>query len=85
MLDGLPREGKWVFPSPQRQGPVSATVFERFWCRIREEAEIGGDVRLHDCGHSNVSMTMRYAHVGDRDIEAAAERVGQAVAAMMAE
>ena len=35
-------------------------------------------------GHSNLSMTMRYAHFGDRDIEAAAERVGQAVAAMMA-
>ncbi len=34
-------------------------------------------------GHSNVAMTMRYAHVGDREIEEAAERVGQAVAAMM--
>ena len=31
-------------------------------------------------GHSNVKMTMRYAHLGDRDIERAAERVGQAVA-----
>ena len=27
-------------------------------------------------GHSNVSMTLRYAHLGDRDIEAATERVG---------
>ena len=35
-------------------------------------------------GHSNVSMTMRYAHVGDREIEAAAERVGQTIAAMIA-
>ena len=34
-------------------------------------------------GHSNVRMTMRYAHVGDREIEAAAERVGQAVAHLM--
>ncbi len=34
-------------------------------------------------GHSDVRMTMRYAHVGDREIEAAAERVGQAVASMM--
>ena len=34
-------------------------------------------------GHSNVSMTLRYAHLGDRDIEDAAERVGQAVAAIM--
>ncbi|MCY3788918.1 MAG: hypothetical protein OXH63_09040, partial [Gemmatimonadetes bacterium] len=35
-------------------------------------------------GHSNVSMTMRYAHVGDREIEAAAERVGQAVHTLIA-
>ena len=35
-------------------------------------------------GHSNVRMTMRYAHVGDREIEAAAERVGTAIASMTA-
>ena len=34
-------------------------------------------------GHGNVRMTMRYAHVGDREIEAAAERVGQAVRTIM--
>lgn len=34
-------------------------------------------------GHSDVAMTMRYSHVGDREIEAAAERVGQAIAAMI--
>ncbi len=34
-------------------------------------------------GHSNVSMTMRYAHIGDREVEAAAERVGQAIAAII--
>ncbi len=34
-------------------------------------------------GHSDVAMTMRYAHVGDREIEAAAERVGQALSAIM--
>lgn len=28
-------------------------------------------------GHARVSMTMRYAHLGDREVEAAAERVGQ--------
>lgn len=28
-------------------------------------------------GHSNVRMTLRYAHLGDREVEAAAERVGQ--------
>ena len=34
-------------------------------------------------GHSNTRMTLRYAHLGDRDIERAAERVGQSVAALM--
>ena len=34
-------------------------------------------------GHSNVRMTLRYAHLGDRDIEAAAERVGEAMAELM--
>ena len=34
-------------------------------------------------GHRDVRMTMRYAHVGDREIEAAAERVGQVIDAIM--
>ena len=34
-------------------------------------------------GHSSVRMTLRYAHLGDREIEAAAERVGQEIAALM--
>ena len=28
-------------------------------------------------GHSQVSMTLRYAHVADKEVEAAAERGGQ--------
>ena len=31
-------------------------------------------------GHKHPSMTMRYAHVGDKEIEAAAERIGAAIA-----
>ena len=34
-------------------------------------------------GHSNVQMTLRYAHLADRDIEAAAERFGRAMSAVM--
>ena len=34
-------------------------------------------------GHSNVRMTLRYAHLGDREIERAAERVGKAIADIM--
>ncbi len=34
-------------------------------------------------GHSNVEMTMRYAHLGDREIEKAAERIGNHLAELM--
>ena len=34
-------------------------------------------------GHRQPSMTLRYAHVGDREIEAAAERIGAAIARAM--
>ncbi|MDE0416306.1 MAG: site-specific integrase [bacterium] len=33
-------------------------------------------------GHRQVSMTLRYAHVADREVEAAAERIGTAITAM---
>ncbi|MCY3980497.1 MAG: site-specific integrase [Alphaproteobacteria bacterium] len=57
VLDGLPRRGKWVFSSPQREGPVSATVVETFWRRVRAEAGIA-DVRLHDCRHTYASIAI---------------------------
>ena len=34
-------------------------------------------------GHAQVQMTLRYAHVSDRDVEAAAERIGGAMAGIM--
>ena len=34
-------------------------------------------------GHSDVRTTLRYAHLGDREIEQAAEKVGQAIAALL--
>ena len=33
-------------------------------------------------GHRQVSMTLRYAHVADRDVEVAAERIGGAITAI---
>ena len=33
-------------------------------------------------GHRQVSMTLRYAHVADREVEAAAERIGDAISAL---
>ena len=35
-------------------------------------------------GHADPVMTLRYAHVGDRDLQAAAERIGKAIEAAMA-
>lgn len=35
-------------------------------------------------GHTNVKTTLRYAHLADKEIEAAAERVGAAMAQMIA-
>ena len=57
VLEGLPRTVRWVFPSPRRQGPVSSTVFESFWGRVREEAGIA-DVRLHDLRHTYASIAI---------------------------
>ncbi len=33
-------------------------------------------------GHRQISMTLRYAHVADRDVEVAAERIGNAITAI---
>ncbi|MDE0342084.1 MAG: tyrosine-type recombinase/integrase [Deltaproteobacteria bacterium] len=35
-------------------------------------------------GHADPKMTLRYAHVGDRDLQAAAERIGTKIEAVMA-
>ena len=35
-------------------------------------------------GHSHVRMTLRYAHVADRDVAAAAERVGSRISGLLA-
>ena len=36
-------------------------------------------------GHAHPRMTFRYAHVSDQETEAAAERIGVAIASMLAE
>ncbi len=57
ILDGLPRNARWVFPSPRRQGPISVTVFDLFWGRVRKAAGLA-DVRLHDCRHTYASIAI---------------------------
>ena len=57
VLNDLPRRRKWLFPSPRSPRPVSSTVFETFWSRVREEAGIA-DVRLHDLRHTYASIAI---------------------------
>ena len=57
VLDGLPREGRWVFPSPRQRAPMTSAVFDKFWGRVRKEAGIA-DVRLHDCRHTYASIAI---------------------------
>ena len=57
VLDRLPRNGRWVFQSPQVDGPVSGAVFEMFWRRVRKEADIV-DARLHDLRHTYASIAI---------------------------
>ena len=57
VLDGLPRESKWVFPSRRRRAPVTSVVFDKFWSWVRKEAGIA-DVRLHDCRHTYASIAI---------------------------
>ena len=71
ILDGLPRQGRWVFPSPRQRGPVSVTVFDLFWSRVRKEAGLA-DVRLHDCRHTYASIAI----MGGETITATARLLG---------
>ena len=57
VFDGLPRESQWIFPSPRTRGPVSPAVFETFWRRVREEADLA-QVRLHDLRHTYASIAV---------------------------
>ena len=36
-------------------------------------------------GHADPAMTLRYAHAGDREVEAASERIGRVIDAAMAD
>ena len=57
ILDGLPREAIWVFPSPQTNGFLTASRADELWYRVREEADLC-DVRLHDLRHTYASIAM---------------------------
>lgn len=57
ILDGLPRNAVWVFPSPQTNNCLSVGTLDRVWRSMRVEADLC-DVRLHDCRHTYASMAL---------------------------
>ena len=90
------RESPFVFPSPYDL-TKPRTSMPHVWHRIRAEAGLADDIRLHDLrhtyashavmrgetlmmagrllGHRNTVTTERYAHLADRFLLDAAERV----------
>ena len=58
ILDALERTGRWVFPASRGDRPLSTAWLDRFWCKLRVEAELD-DVRLHDLRHTHASLAMR--------------------------
>ena len=58
VLDKLARGSRWVFPAPGSGGPPSAPWLERFWRKVRAEADLS-DVRLHDLRHTHASIALR--------------------------
>ncbi len=59
ILNGLPRQSPWVFPSGHARAPVSSSAAIRFWTSIRAEAGIE-DVRLHDLRHTYASLAVMH-------------------------
>ena len=58
ILDALDRTGRWVFQAPGGGGPQGRNWLDRFWRRVRAEADIE-DVRLHDLRHTHASIALR--------------------------
>ncbi len=59
ILDGLPRSGPWVFPSPRRNSHLSQQRLHDFWQKVRTEADIE-DVRCHDLRHTYASVALAH-------------------------
>ena len=59
VLGSLERNGRWVFPAPGGNGPVSTHWLDGFWWRLRAEAGLD-DVRLHDLRHTHASIALRH-------------------------
>ena len=58
ILDALERKGSWVFSACRTRGPHGDGWLNRFWWKLRAEAELR-DVRLHDLRHTHASIALR--------------------------
>ena len=58
VLDGLGQKRRWVFPASRGGRHRSMNWLERFWRRVRAEAELE-DVHLHDLRHTVASLALR--------------------------
>ena len=58
ILTALERKGSWVFSACQTAGPHGDSWLDRFWWKLRAEAELR-DVRLHDLRHTHASIALR--------------------------
>ena len=58
ILDGLPRQSAWLFPSPRTRSQVSAAMIADAWHWMRSEAGTP-DVRLHDLRHNSGIRSIR--------------------------
>lgn len=58
VIEGIPRNGTWVFRSGAAQRPEGWTALERFWRRVRGEAQLH-DVRLHDLRHFYATFALK--------------------------
>ena len=57
ILDGIPRESSWVFPSTRTNRAMTAVAVDQLWYRVRAEAGLH-EVRIHDLRHSYASIAM---------------------------
>ena len=58
VLDGIERNGAWVFAAPRTGGPSGRNWLDSFWYTVRAEAGLN-DARLHDLRHTHASIAIR--------------------------
>ena len=59
ILDGQPRRGHWIFPSPRGESHLSKATLYQFWRDVRAEAGMV-DVRCHDLRHTFASVALAH-------------------------